>query len=684
MGHEPSAGESSAACQDESWARFVRQTRSETRLPFDQHWTRFQEIFRARRAMEGPPMVWQPDAEQIAASNLGRWMKQRGQTDYARFHRWSVAERSEFWGDVIERLGVVLVDPPETVLDLGAGVEKAHWLPGATLNCVDSCFTSAADAPAIVSGREGSSALEVTTYGQLERLVNRVARGLVERGLSAGDRIALYMPMTVECVAAYLGIIRAGGTVVSIADSFSVTELSKRLEISAATGIVTVESYQRAGKIISLFEKVIAAGAPRAIVVPADASGRSGMCTGVVASAEAHEVASLRARLRPDDCSWHDLLLADNTFESITGDPDGVINVLFSSGTTGIPKAIPWTHLTPIKCAMDGRFHQDIRAGDVVSWPTNIGWMMGPWLVFATFMNGATMALFEGAPLGAEFTQFIRTARVSMLGVVPSLVRAWRSRAAVPAGAWNGVRVFSSTGEPSNVEDYLWLMSRADYRAPIIEYLGGTEIGGGHLTGTVVQPASPATFTTAALGVDVVLLDENDAIADEGDLYLVPPAIGLSQVLLNGDHHAVYHAGCPVGPHGEVLRRHGDRIERLCGGFFRARGRADDTMNLGGIKVSSVEIETVIDGHEAVRECAAVAVQPSGEGAEKLVLFVVLASPVETSRLAPELGQLLATKLNPLFKIHDIVPTETLPRTASNKVMRRQLRASYTPRNPRS
>ncbi len=121
------------------------------------------------------------------------------------------------------------------------------------------------------------------------------------------------------------------------------------------------------------------------------------------------------------------------------------------------------------------------------------------------------MALYEGAPTGDGFARFVGQAGVSILGVVPSLVRAWRRSSALEDVDWSGVRVFSSTGETSNPEDYLWLMSRARYRAPIIEYLGGTEIGGGHLTGTVVQPASPATFTTPTLGMDFVILDEEGA-----------------------------------------------------------------------------------------------------------------------------------------------------------------------------
>jgi acetyl-CoA synthetase len=223
-------------------------------------------------------------------------------------------------------------------------------------------------------------------------------------------------------------------------------------------------------------------------------------------------------------------------------------------------------------------------------------------------------------------------------------------------------------------------MSRADYRAPILEYCGGTEIGGGYVCGSMLQPASPGMFTTPALGLDFVVLDGDSKpvpAGGTGEAFLVPPSIGLSQTLLNADHHEVYYAGCPPGPAGEPLRRHGDAMQRLPGGAFRARGRVDDTMNLGGIKVSSVEIEQVAEGHPAVREAAAIAVQPEGGGPERLVLFVVAENAGDRKKLRSELGAAVAGRLNPLFKVHDVVLVEALPRTASQKLMRRELRARY-------
>jgi acetyl-CoA synthetase len=622
---------------------------------------RYNEIFSDPDSSRPPPPAWVPEDLRLEHANISAMMREIGIDDYHVFHRWSAENRAEFWDRVISRLGIRFSRQPDQILDLSAGVAQPTWLPGAELNIVSSCFGEESYDMAVVVGREGSDELVAVTYSELDMLVNLVANGLAAAGFSPGDAIALYMPMNLECVAAYLGIIRAGCVVVSIADSFAAPEVARRLEIANSAAIITVSSFQRGGRTIELYQTVRDAGAPRTVVIAAEDFAEED--------------------LREGDLLWWDFLSDTPGFEALTAEPDAAINILFSSGTTGDPKAIPWTHLTAIKCAMDGHFHHDIQRGDVVAWPTNIGWMMGPWLIFATLINRGCIALYEGLPSGRGFAEFVHNAGVGMLGVVPSLVRAWRDSGACEDVDWSRINIFSSTGEPSNRHDYLWLMSRTGYRAPVIEYCGGTEIGGGYITGTVVQAASPATFSTPALGLDLVVLDEEGkpvADGEEGEVFLVPPSIGLSQRLLNRDHDKVYYEGCPAGPNGEELRRHGDQIARLAGGYFRAQGRADDTMNLGGIKVSSLELERVLEHHPAVYEAAAVAVQPEGEGADKLVVFAVLADEVAKDDLHRDLGKALATELNPLFKLHDLVVVDSLPRTASNKLMRRELRRQYS------
>ncbi len=646
--------------QAELWQRFVDTVRQAPDIPHEEQWARYNEIFADRDPALPPPPAWVPEIDRLEHANITAMMRELGIDDYRSFHRWTCDNRADFWGRVVDRLGIVFSRKPDQVLDLAAGPAQPRWFPGAELNIVSSCFQGDGFDIAVVVGREGTDEIEAVTYEELELLVNSVANGLAAAGFVPGDAIALYMPMNLECVAAYLGIILAGCTAVSIADSFAAPEVARRVEIAGAAGIITVSSFERGGRLIELYRTVRDADAPRAVVIAAEGFSEQS--------------------LRDGDLLWWDFLSDETGFEALTGAPGTTTNILFSSGTTGDPKAIPWTHLTPVKCAMDGHFHHDIQRGDVVAWPTNIGWMMGPWLIYATLINRGCIALYKGLPSGRGFAEFVNTAGVGMLGVVPSLVRAWRDSGACDGVDWSRINVLSSTGEPSSRHDYLWLMSRTGYRAPVIEYCGGTEIGGGYLTGTVVQPSSPATFSTAALGLDLVILDQEGRSVDngeEGELFLVPPSIGLSQTLLNRDHDAVYFEGCPQGPDGEVLRRHGDQVSHLPGGYFRAQGRADDTMNLGGIKVSSLELERVLEHHPAIYEAAAVAVQTGGEGAEKLVVFAVLSDDVSEDELQRDLEKALAKELNPLFRIHDVVLVDSLPRTASNKLMRRELRSKY-------
>jgi acetyl-CoA synthetase len=566
---------------------------------------------------------------------------------------------------------------PERILDATGGAEHARWLPGARLNIAASCWAGRDPAaPALAAFHEDGSAGRRFSRGELRELSERVARGLQSLGLGPSDAIAVDMPMTALSVPVYLGIVLLGGAVVSIADSFAPDEIATRLRIANARAVVTQDVILRDGKRIPLYERVLAAHAPAAVVIPADGGARASV------------------PLRAGDLSWDELLVRAGSgasagspgarpFEPHLAGPEHVTNVLFSSGTTGEPKAIPWTQVTPIKAAADGWAHPEIVPGDVLCWPTNLGWMMGPWLIYASLLGDASMAVYEGAPGTRGFCRFVQDAGVTMLGLVPSLVRSWRGAGHSDGLDWSRVRRFSSTGEASAPDDYLWLMGRARGYRPVIEYCGGTEIGGGYICGSMLQAQSPATFSTPAIGCDFVLVDEAGSPCDKGELALLPPILGSSSRLLNRDHHEVYFDGMPQGPGGAALRRHGDEMERLPGGWYRAHGRVDDTMNLGGIKVSSAEIERACAGVAGVLETAAVAVPPAGGGPERLVVFAVHTAEAppqgrpDALALRPAFQARIRERLNPLFRVDDVRVVSALPRTASGKVMRRVLRKDY-------
>jgi acetyl-CoA synthetase len=638
----------------ERWRRLSTQVLSPSD-PFERHQQAFAETFKDWPPENGPAPAVLPSAAVLSGSNVGRWISELGFTTYDELHAFSVSNPEAFYRSAVHKLGIRFRAPFQRVLDVSQGVQRAKWFPGSRLNIVDTLLHGDAERVAMISRKEGESGLRRLSIGELDVLSARVANGLAALGFRPGDAIAIDMPMTPECVAVYLGIVRAGMVVVSIADSFAPPEIASRLRIAGAAAVFTQDVLRRDGRTLPLYDKIKSADAPRAIVIP--------------------DGDTLDAALRPGDLSFETFLSGNAAFDNVDADPSGPINVLFSSGTTGTPKAIPWTAVTPLRCALDGFVHQDIQPGDIAAWPTNVGWMMGPWLIFAALTGKAAIALYDGAPQTRGFCEFVQDAGVTMLGVVPSLVRTWRARSCVDKLDWHHIKAFSSTGEASNADDMLWLMSRAGYK-PVIEYCGGTEIGGSYITSTVVQPNSPACFSAKIIGTEFVILDEAGMPSDEGELYLVPPSLGLSERLINANHDEVYFEGCPKGPHGETLRRHGDRMQALPGGFYRAMGRADDTMNLGGIKVSAVELERVMNAVEGVIETAAVAVPPEGGGPSRLVVYAVVdaATWEDAPTLQKELQRRLRTALNPLFRIDAVQIIDALPRTASNKVMRRMLR----------
>jgi acetyl-CoA synthetase len=597
---------------------------------------------------------WVPTSQEIAATHISQLMAALQINSIEAFHRFSSENYTDFWHEMIKRLGIVFKTPPSTLVDLQKGVESPIWLPGAKMNIADSCFQAPSHATAIVYPCQGE--LKILTFAELNTLSNRIANGLQQAGMKPQDTIAIAMPMTPFAIAIYLGIIKMGGTVVSIADSFSAEEIALRLTIAKASFIFTQDMTWWAGKKIPLYEKVKEAKAERIVVVPQHPD----------------ELITLRSQ----DLSWQVFLSQKENFTSVACDPMAPCNILFSSGTTGTPKAIVWSHSTPIKAASDAWLHHDIHPTDTLCWPTNLGWMMGPWLVFAAFINQAAIAVYPDAPRDRQFGKFVEQAKVTMLGVVPTLVASWHQSHCMENLNWSAIKKFSSTGECSNPNDMHYLMSLAGHK-PVIEYCGGTEVGGAYLSSTMIQPNYPAFFSTKVMGIDFVILDESGNETDDGEVALIPPSFGLSTTLLNADHHQTYYANMPKHTSGKILRRHGDHIKRFANGYYAIYGRLDDTMNLGGIKTSSAEIERAIAGIDPIIETAAIAVPPPNNGPSLLVIYAVSAQPIDKEAVKKAMQMRINQQLNPLFKIHDLVMTQTLPKTASNKIMRRVLRADY-------
>ncbi|XP_011096943.1 probable acyl-activating enzyme 17, peroxisomal isoform X1 [Sesamum indicum] len=655
-------------------------------LPFSFH----QMMYYGCYKYYGPdPPAWSPDPDDANLTNVGKLLENHGKefleskyvdpiTSFLDFQEFSVSNPEVYWKTIFGKMNISFSVPPVCILHEDSTHPGGHWLPCAMTNPANNCLSLNAERTlediAVIWRDEGDDELPINrmTLTELRKSVWLVAHAIETLKLEKGSAIAIDMPMDINSVVIYLAIVLAGYVVVSIADSFAPDEISARLKISNAKAIFTQDLIIRGDRKLPLYSRVVDARSPMAIVIPTRGSSFSRI-------------------LRDTDISWQSFLerayaSKEVEFVAVEQTTEAFTNILFSSGTTGEPKAIPWNLATPFKAAADAWCHMDIRKGDVVAWPTNLGWMMGPWLVYASLLNGASIALYNGSPLGSGFAKFVQDARVTMLGVIPSIVRAWKSANTTATYDWSAIRCFASTGEASNVDEYLWLMGRARYK-PVIEYCGGTEIGGGFVTGSLLQHQSLAAFSTPAMGCSLFILGADGFPIPQsgpgiGELALGPQMFGASSTLLNADHHDIYFKGMPVW-NGKFLRRHGDVFERTSRGYYRAHGRADDTMNLGGIKVSSVEIERICNSVDAgVLETAAVGVPPAGGGPERLVIAVVFKNPdkpiTDLINLSASFNSALQKKLNPLFKVSEIVPLPSLPRTATNKVMRRVLRQQFS------
>ncbi|XP_055814584.1 probable CoA ligase CCL12 isoform X1 [Solanum dulcamara] len=637
----------------------------------------------------GPPLYWFPSLNESRYTNLGRIMENHCPklfrasykdpiSSFKEFHRFSVQHSEIYWSIVLKELPIHFLEAPKCILDTSDKSKcGGNWLPGSVLNIAESCVRSSNygnkqdDSMSIVWREEGNDDKDVNsmTLKQLREQVMMVANAL-DNMFSKGDAIAIDMPMTVTAVVIYLAIVLAGFVVVSIADSFAAQEIAVRLRMSNAKAIFTQDSIVRGGRRFSLYSRVIEAAPLKAIVIPATGEG-------------------VQVQLRNQDLSWKDFLASVNhlprpnyylpVYQSI----DSVTNILFSSGTTGDPKAIPWTHLSPIRCTADSWAHLDIQAGDVFCYPTNLGWVMGPVLLYSCFLTGATLALYHGSPLDHGFGKFVQDAGVTVLGTVPSLVKTWKSTGCMEGLDWTKIRMFASTGEASNVDDDLWLSSRVYYK-PIIECCGGTELSSSYIMGNLLQPQAFGAFSSATMSTGFVILDEDgrpypDDQACVGEVGLFSTYMGATDRLLNADHEKVYFEGMPIYKDMQ-LRRHGDILKRTIGGYLVVHGRADDTMNLGGIKTSSIEIERVCDGaDESVVETAAVSAAPPNGGPEQLGIFVVVKEGmiISPDTLKKRFSRAIQINLNPLFKVRSVKIVGILPRTASNKLLRRVLREQW-------
>lgn len=618
--------------------------------------------------------VWFPDQSLIESTRLDQWMKQLGFSEYDQFFQASVKDIAWFWEEAEKALGIQWMTPYQQALDLSKGIKWPDWYVGGQLNVAHYALERWATNPATASrqalvweGEDGE--VKRYTYGKLNDWVARVADGLRQLGVGKGDRIAIYMPMIPETVVAMLAAARIGAMFSPAFSGYGADAVAKRLTSAGAKMLITADGFLRRGRPVAMKEEADRAAAMAPTVEKVVVVSRLGR-----------------------DIPWHEERDMDwSELEVDTAAPLEVMNssdplmLIYTSGTTGRPKGAVHTHAGfPIKAAFDAAFGMDLKAGDTLFWVTDMGWMMGPFLIFGALVNGATAVLYEGTPDYPEpdrLWQLAADYKVTHLGISPTLIRALmrHGESWVEKHDLSSLRVIGSTGEPWNPEPWMWLFEQVGKRRiPIFNYSGGTEISGGILGNVLVRPIGPITFNSPLPGMDVDVYDEHGQPIRNavGELVIKQPWVGMTHGFWQEPERyeeAYWNRWPDTWVHGDWVILDDDR-------FWTITGRSDDTLNVAGKRVGPAEIESLLVGHPAVVEAGTIGVPDDIKG-EVAVCFVVLKPGMAPSaELKQELLNLLADTMGKALRPKDIYFVAELPKTRNGKVLRRAMRAAYLDR----
>ncbi|MCH8963129.1 MAG: AMP-binding protein, partial [Bacteroidetes bacterium] len=385
---------------------------------------------------------------------------------------------------------------------------------------------------------------------------------------------------------------------------------------------------------------------------------------------------------------WHNLIArhADEAETERTSAED-VLMIIYTSGTTGQPKGAIHTHCGfPVKGTQDMYHAMDLKPEECMYWMTDMGWMMGPWLVFGTLCIGASMVFYDGAPDYPDVDrvwQLVEDHEVTHLGLSPVLIRALRTHGTEPIEKHDlsRLRAVGSTGSPWDPESWMWCFENVlGSEKPILNYSGGTEISGGILCGNFFKPLKPAAFSDAVPGMDadVVDADGHPVRGGVGELVIRKPWIGMTRGFWNDRQRYLDTYWSRF----ENVWVHGDFAAIDEDGLWYILGRSDDTIKVAGKRLGPAEVEALLNGHEAVAESAAIGVPHEIKG-EEVVAFVVLKPGREPSEdLREALKNRVTQGLGKPLKPRDVKFVTALPKTRNAKVMRRLIRAAHLGNDP--
>lgn len=626
----------------------------------------------------GGEVVWRPTKEYLERSNLRRFMSVHGIRSVEQLLERASDDVAWFTDAVLSFLDIQFEEPYHRVVDLSKGIERPIWCAGGRLNIVYNCIDKWAedretrDNIALVwEGEEGQSTN--LSYQELAREVNKCANALRRLGLKKGDGIGIHMPMTPEICIAFFAIARIGAVILPLFSGYGEGAIVSRLKDAGAKALFTADGFYRRGDVVPLKPVADRALAQVPTVEHLIVLKRAGNVV---------EMAGGR------DHWWHEIVpsQSDESAMEPTSAED-LLMIIYTSGTTGRPKGAVHTHCGfPVKAAQDMAFGTDVKPGDLIYWMTDMGWMMGPWLLFGTTLLGATFFVYDGAPDYPEpdrLWQIVERHRITQLGVSPTLIRALspHGEQLVKKHDLSSLFLFASTGEPWNPDPWLWLFDVVgERRRPIINYSGGTEIGGGIVMGNTLTPLKPASFSGPCPGIAADVVDDlGYSVRNQvGELVIRSPWIGMTRGFWQDEQRYLDTYWSTF----DGMWVHGDWAAIDDDGLWYILGRSDDTIKVAGKRLGPAEVESVLVNHPAVSEAAAIGVPHEIKGSA-LICFCILAPGFQPGeRLRSELRDKVATELGKPLRPQEIWFVLDIPKTRNAKVMRRVVRSAYLDEDP--
>jgi len=582
-----------------------------------------------------------------------------------------------FWGR-LAREHVLWSKPFTKVLD-ESNAPFFKWFHdgelNASYNCLDRHLESQPDKVAIIFEADDGKVTKIT-YRQLYHQVCRLANALHAHGVQKGDRVLIYMPMSIQVVVAMQACARIGATHSVVFGGFSAKSLQERIIDAGATEVITADGQFRGGREIPL----------KPAVDEAFAMGGCEKVRNVLVYKRTGTAVNMQS---PRDKWWHEVVEGQpDTCEPTWVNAEHPLFILYTSGSTGKPKGVQ--HSTGgylLQAILTMKWVFDHKPTDVFWCTADVGWVTGhTYITYGPLAVGATEVMFEGVPTypdAGRFWKIIQDHKVSVFYTAPTAIRSLIKAGGDLPKKYNltSLRILGTVGEPINPEAWMWYHTTVgDSRCPIVDTWWQTETGGHMITPLPgVTPTKPGSATFPLPGIMADVVDETGHPVGKGKggiLVIKRPWPGMIRTIW-GDPERYRKSYYPEDFKGKYYLA-GDGASLDKEGYFRIVGRIDDVLNVSGHRLGTMEVESALVANKLVAEAAVVG-RPDELTGEAIVAFVVTKGPRpsgdEAKKMAAELRDWVAKEIGPIAKPRDIRFGDNLPKTRSGKIMRRLLRS---------